>query len=164
VSPRSRLALLVSLLLAIGVAAPVSAAGPTAGARQAADAAAYEDRLIVVWKTAPPDTLRMDGVAGTESTSRPLRTVVTAEPGDAADVAATLRQDPRVLLVVPDAELSYLDWPADADPSDPLFADQADLAQIEVPEAWKSTVGDPSVVVAVIDSGFDLTHPTSMAC
>jgi subtilisin family serine protease len=88
-----------------------------------------------------------------------MRSVVTAKPGRSASVAAALRADPRVLAVVPDASLSLLDWPADGEPFDPHYAQQPDLAQIDVPEAWKTTTGDPSVVVAVIDSGVDLTHP-----
>jgi subtilisin family serine protease len=157
VSLRSRFALLVGLSLAIGLAAPAMAAGPTA--RWAADAAAGDGRLIVVWKSAAPTALHLAGVASTTATARPMRSVVTAQPGKAAAVAASLRGDPRVLTVVPDARLSLLDWPADGSPSDPLYAQQGDLAQIDVPEAWHTTTGDPSVVVAVIDSGVDLSQP-----
>ncbi len=156
-SLRSRFALLVGLSLAIGLAAPAMAAGPTA--RWAADAAAGDGRLIVVWKSAAPSTLHLAGVASTATTARPMRSVVTAQAGKAAAVAAALRADPRVLTVVPDARLSLLDWPADGSPSDPLYAQQGDLAQIDVPEAWHTTTGDPSVVVAVIDSGVDLSQP-----
>ena len=156
-SLRSRFALLVGLSLAIGLAAPAMAAGPTA--RWAADAAAGNGRLIVVWKSAAPSTLHLAGVASTTTTARPMRSVVTAQPGKAAAVAASLRADPRVLTVVPDARLSLLDWPADGSPSDPLYAQQGDLAQIDVPQAWHTTTGDPSVVVAVIDSGVDLSQP-----
>ena len=88
-----------------------------------------------------------------------MRSIVTTKPGRSAAVARALRADPRVLAVVPDAQLSLLDWPADGNPSDTRYAEQGDLAQIGVPEAWKTTRGDPSVVVAVIDSGVDLTHP-----
>ena len=45
-------------------------------------------------------------------------------------------------------------------PSDPLYAGaQWNLPRIEAPTAWDGTVGAASVVVAVIDTGFDLSHP-----
>jgi subtilisin family serine protease len=157
VAARTRLAFLLACSLLIGGTAPASAAGLSA--RQAADSAAYHGRLIVVWKGAPPTRLGIEGVASSRGTSQPMRSVVEAEPGHAAAVAAALRADPRVLTVVPDARLSLLDWPADGTPSDPFYVDQGDLLQIDVPDAWHTTIGDPSVVVAVIDSGVDLTHP-----
>jgi subtilisin family serine protease len=157
VSPRIRLAALLALTLAFGAAAPVSAAGPTA--RQSADAAAYRGRLIVVWKESTPAALHIPGVKAMRTAERPHRSVVTAEHGQARSVAAALRADPRVLAVVPDAPMTLQDWPADGAPSDTLYGSQADLAQIGVPDAWQTTRGDPSVVVAVIDSGVDLTHP-----
>jgi subtilisin family serine protease len=157
VSFRIRLvALLVSSLVG-GVAIPANAASQTA--RQSADASAYRDRLIVVWKTPPPAALHIPGVRSTKAMERPLRSVVTATAGKARSVAAHLRADPRVLAVVPDAKFTLLDWPADGSPSDTLYGGQDDLAQIGVPEAWETTRGDPSVVIAVIDSGVDLAHP-----
>ena len=157
-STRSRIALLLASALVLGIAAPASASG-TVGARWAADAKAFEGRLIVVWKGVAPATVGVPGVASTSPMERPWRSIVTAKPGQAASLARTLRADPRVLAVVPDAQLSLLDWPDDGNPSDTHYAEQGDLAQIDVPEAWKTTRGDPSVVVAVIDSGVDLTHP-----
>jgi subtilisin family serine protease len=159
VSIRSRASLLLASLLVLVVAAPAVAAGPLESARRAADARAFDGRLIVVWKGEAPRTLHLSGVASTSRMERPMRSVVVARPGRAADVAHALRADARVLAVVPDARLSLLDWPADGDPSDTHYAEQGDLAQIGVPEAWKTTRGDASVVVAVIDSGVDLTHP-----
>jgi subtilisin family serine protease len=145
------------LVAALAVPVPAGAAGPTA--RQSADAAAFRERLIVVWKGPAPAAPRIAGVRSSKATERPQRSVVTAWAGQAASVAARLRADPRVLAVVPDAPMTLADWPADGSPSDTLYGEQADLAQIGVPEAWKTTRGDPSVVVAVIDSGVDLSHP-----
>ncbi len=156
-STRSHFSLLLAAVLALGVAAPVAAAGPSF--RRAADTAAYGDRLIVTWKIVPPVALSQPGVRAVELTARPMRTIVTARRGTAASVAASLRADPRVLAVVPDARLELTDWPADGSPSDTLYGDQADLTQIGVPAAWRSTRGDPAIVVAVLDSGVDLTHP-----
>jgi subtilisin family serine protease len=44
-------------------------------------------------------------------------------------------------------------------PDDPQFASQWGLTRIGCPEAWDQTQGDPSVVVAVVDTGVDLSHP-----
>jgi subtilisin family serine protease len=159
VPTRSRLALLLASALVLGVAAPAAASGAIDTARRAADAAAFGGRLIVVWKGEAPATLHMAGVASTSPMERPMRSIVTTKPGRTAAVARSLRADPHVLAVVPDAQLSFLDWPADGNPSDTRYGEQGDLAQIGVPEAWTTTRGDPSVVVAVIDSGIDLTHP-----
>jgi len=56
------------------------------------------------------------------------------------------------------ADLNYIRSPlliAD----DPLFPTQWNLAQINLPQAWELTVGDPAVVVAVLDTGVLLNHP-----
>jgi len=56
------------------------------------------------------------------------------------------------------ADLNYIRSPlliAD----DPLFPTQWNLAQINLPQAWELTAGDPAVVVAVLDTGVLLNHP-----
>ena len=44
-------------------------------------------------------------------------------------------------------------------PNDPGFSSQWHLNAIQSPYAWSVTQGSSSVVIAVIDSGADLTHP-----
>lgn len=44
-------------------------------------------------------------------------------------------------------------------PNDTLFAQQWNMTQIQGPQAWDISTGNNTVVVAVIDSGTDLTHP-----
>jgi thermitase len=41
---------------------------------------------------------------------------------------------------------------------DPLFSKQWGMNDIGVTDAWKVTIGDPEVIVAVIDTGVDYTH------
>ncbi|MHB8576138.1 MAG: S8 family serine peptidase [Dehalococcoidia bacterium] len=88
--------------------------------------------------------------------------------GDPSTLSLTLPQDvppaaalawlsarPDITYAEPDYVLQAL-----ATPNDPLFAtDQQYLSDIHAPEAWDVQTGDPSVVVAVLDSGIDLTHP-----
>lgn len=155
-TPR-RLAGLLAVAFALTAALPAAAAGPDA--LRAADRDAFRNRLIVIWDGLAPATLGMPGVRAVQDTARPMRSVVVARPGRAAELAATLRADPRVLAVVPDARLELADWPADAPPDDPSWPDQGNLPQIGVPDVWTTTTGDASVVVAVIDTGFDLDHP-----
>ena len=44
-------------------------------------------------------------------------------------------------------------------PNDPDFGLQWGLDYIDAPEAWDITMGDPSQVIAIIDTGVDLDHP-----
>jgi subtilisin family serine protease len=82
------------------------------------------------------------GTAATASTA-----VLAAPPSVPADSDAGLG-----------AAIHAFDWPASA-PDDPYFAQQPDLATITVPPAWLRSTGAASVVVAVLDTGIDATHP-----
>ncbi len=44
-------------------------------------------------------------------------------------------------------------------PNDPDWPKQWGLVKIEADYAWNTTIGDPSVLVAVIDTGIDWNHP-----
>jgi len=48
-------------------------------------------------------------------------------------------------------------------PDDPLYAEQWGLTQIDAPAAWDIVTGTQTVIIAVIDSGIDLTHPDLQA-
>lgn len=42
---------------------------------------------------------------------------------------------------------------------DPLFSGQWYLQNIQAPTAWQTTKGSSALVVAILDAGFDLSHP-----
>jgi subtilisin family serine protease len=44
-------------------------------------------------------------------------------------------------------------------PDDPIFDQQWHLPQIQAPQAWNINTGLPTAVIAIVDSGVDLTHP-----
>lgn len=84
---------------------------------------------------------------------------------DQKSIIAALRKDPAVRVAEPDhtVHASYI-------PNDPRFPELYGLhntgqaggvpdADIDAPEAWDTTVGSASVVVAVIDTGVDYNHP-----
>src|SRR5262249_34823235 len=82
---------------------------------------------------------------------------VVALPEEKAEAAlAALRRDP-------DIEFAERDYVADAAyvPVDPyiLSGSEWHLEQIQAPQAWNFTIGRPNSVVAVLDSGVDITHP-----
>jgi subtilisin family serine protease len=124
-------------------------------------AAAPDGRLVVTWRAEAPLTLAVAGVASVHrSRANDHRSVVVAHAGRAADVAAALRRDPNVESVVPDAVASVADWPADEPPDDALFATyQHDLPLIGMADAWPLSTGASSVVVAVLDTGYEGSHP-----
>src|SRR5690349_18203679 len=126
VSRTRRLVAPLAFLLILATALPAAAASPLD--RREADGHAYKDRLIVTWKGLAPAAVGIDGVRAQLDTARPYRSVVKAKKGESASVAAKLRRDPRVLAVVPDARLTLTDWPADAPPDDPAYADQGYLS------------------------------------
>lgn len=61
------------------------------------------------------------------------------------------------LLILPDSIFS-----GDKVPSDPGFSDATKrwyFDMIGVYDAWEETMGDENMVIAIIDDGFDLSHP-----
>lgn len=57
------------------------------------------------------------------------------------------------------AEMDYLIPPADMTPNDPDYASQWHLPMISSPAAWANTNGSSSVIIAILDTGVDATHP-----
>ena len=49
--------------------------------------------------------------------------------------------------------------PLSTTPNDPYFGEAWHHTMIHSPEAWDTTVGDPRVVVGIVDSGTDTQHP-----
>ncbi len=56
------------------------------------------------------------------------------------------------------AELDRYVEPA-VTPNDPSYSSQWHLPKISAPEAWSLTTGNSAVVVAILDTGVDATHP-----
>jgi subtilisin family serine protease len=69
-------------------------------------------------------------------------------------VAAALARDGNVQYAEPD----YIARRAAA-PNDPRYGDQWALAKIQIGGAWNVTNGTETTIIAVLDSGIDLTHP-----
>ncbi len=85
--------------------------------------------------------------------------VVENPPGlSVADAVRQYHGDPNVLYVEPDYEVSTT-----ADPTDPLWNQQWDMVKIAAPQAWDTQTSASDVIVAVIDTGVDLTHPDLQA-
>jgi thermitase len=77
-------------------------------------------------------------------------------PGGVSDPVFTqlVRDAPGVAWVQP----NYLYHEAEV-PNDPRFGEQWGLTTIGAPTAWDTTHGKSAVVVAVVDTGVDSTHP-----
>lgn len=74
-------------------------------------------------------------------------------------VLELLKEEPNILA----AQLNYRLEMRDSIPNDPLFIDQWSLERIQAPDVWAFSTGGTSIdndeiVVAVIDSGFDVEH------
>ena len=69
-------------------------------------------------------------------------------------VLAALRKDGRVAYAEPNRKVTSF-----STPNDPRYAEQWHYDNINLSSAWDLTEGFEEVVVAVIDSGVDTTHP-----
>jgi len=169
-------AAVLGLLIAVGALA--SACGRAAGA---ADAPVLGDAILVQLRDgAPPPAWSApetyasladarDGAGsgraqslvplaalGPDDEAQLLRIPVPAGETPAA-FAAELARDPAVRF----AEPISLQQPLSSAraPDDPRFKDQWGLAEISAPQAWTQSVGDRSVIAAVVDDGVALDHP-----
>jgi subtilisin family serine protease len=74
-------------------------------------------------------------------------------------VSAALMQTGLFTFVEKDHFLRASQTPVAVNPNDPNFPSQWHLSAIQSPYAWSVTQGSSGVVIAVIDSGADWTHP-----
>ncbi|MCA9838552.1 MAG: S8 family serine peptidase [Trueperaceae bacterium] len=72
---------------------------------------------------------------------------------DVLSYAKKLSQDSRIAFAEPNYYLQTL-----AAPSDPLYSEQWTLKNFGLEQAWDKDFGNNNVVIAVIDSGVDMTH------
>ncbi len=93
------------------------------------------------------------------STIRPLYNsdvqLMCVPVGQELAIAAALNTDPGVLY----AEPNYIYHAFDLVPNDPSYSNQWAHPLIQSPSAWGITVGSSDVVIAIIDSGVDTSHP-----
>jgi thermitase len=93
----------------------------------------------------------------------PATGVLVLELPDQADEAGFAN----ALAARPDVEFAELDRivkPADITPNDPWFGSwEWYLTKIGAPSAWSITTGDSSIVIAILDTGVDGTHPDLQA-
>jgi serine protease len=120
-----------------------------------------DERLAGAARRAGTRAVTADGTRGAGTATAPVAA------GDAAArkrLIARLRRDPAVVDVVPERQATVR-----AVPNDPVLHDQDPNApagvtagwwaqQMRLPEAWSLASGSKATV-AVIDTGFDVTHP-----
>ncbi len=78
---------------------------------------------------------------------------------DAPVVSRRLAQTPGVRFVERNSALMRTTALVQAVPTDPLWRNQWGPALIGAPAAWAVTMGSPHVVIAVLDTGVDLSQP-----
>ena len=102
----------------------------------------------------------LDGARTVARASTALSRLVLVSPqaGETVDDAvARLSADSNVEFAEPNMTVHL----ATTAPNDPYYTggQQTSLSQIGVPTAWDTTTGSTSVIVAVLDTGVDATHP-----
>ncbi|MBI3943064.1 MAG: S8 family serine peptidase [Chloroflexi bacterium] len=75
-------------------------------------------------------------------------------PNQMANVLASLRNENSVEF----AEPNYLAYISGA-PNDASYAQQWALSKIQAAQAWDLGTGDPNIIVGVVDTGADFSHP-----
>ncbi|MEW6745301.1 MAG: S8 family serine peptidase [Planctomycetota bacterium] len=157
-------ALSLSLLLALPAsrqtARPVPEAGPAPGlVRLPSGRLVRSDHLLVRWRSETSSESRLAAYAA--SGARLARVI----PRIAWDVVTVAEED---LFAAKDrlsawpgverCEFSHACRPAYT-PNDPLYPSMWAPPHIRADRAWDITKGDPSVVIAILDTGVEVVHP-----
>ncbi len=143
----SRLLIPVAVVVAIGWATtPVLTDSPL-----------FEDGTVLVrWGPgvrAQDDTLRAVGAQAVDSIPALGVTKLKVAPGKEQQTIEALKRAGAEV-----AEPNYLRHIA-LTPNDPLYASQWALTRVGAPAAWDITTGSSSIIVAVVDTGIDTSHP-----
>jgi hypothetical protein len=174
IRPSLRTVFALTLVAALGAIALVSSASGEPGRSSAARAGSAVPGEILVGFKAPVSASAQNDVLARVGAARERRfggihgALVSVDPQSTAQTIRRLERDGRVAYAEPNFVLR-----ADA-PNDPFMSRLWGLdnvgqtvnwtagapdADIDAQEAWSVSTGSPNVVVAVIDTGVDLSHP-----
>jgi len=119
-------------------------------------------RILVGFKKGTPSSQAQAVIAALQGQSTQqlpeIGVHVVSLPGNANEnaVLKAFQNRPEVDF----AEFDEIVPAADVTPNDPAYANwQRYYPQISAPTAWSTTTGSSSVVIAIIDTGVDTTHP-----
>lgn len=183
--PRRPLTLLLTLTVTVGVlAVETSGFVPPVSAQTVAAQPVSAQPVSAQPVPARRDSAQPDSVRPGPADSTRIPIVVTANaPLDAATVAHATAGGGRVVETIDAIGTTVVEVPAslaidtarrfqavpgvtsaqrdqqvhafDVTPNDPYWSAQSSLRDVGVPAAWASSVGSPSVVIGVVDSGVD---------
>jgi predicted CXXCH cytochrome family protein len=80
--------------------------------------------------------------------------LVQVQPDQLADLLTALQSNPGVVFAEPNYLASFASLP-----NDPEIINQSNLWNIQVPDAWNALPSMQEVLVAVLDTGVEITHP-----
>lgn len=84
----------------------------------------------------------------------------SSQPGfDPLEAAAALRATGAFRAVTPDYRLSLFTVPNDPDLFQQWYVSDGNFADVRLIQAWDLEQGDPSTVIAIMDTGVDTGHP-----
>jgi subtilisin family serine protease len=153
------------LVLLLGVGSAGTASNPLRYASIASERQFVPGELIVRFRAGVPPAARTTVVRSEGATVSALLpspgAVVVRLPADVSVTAAADEWERHLEVLY--AEPNWI-YHTSTTPNDGLFTElwglsQANDADIDAPDAWDHETGDPSVIVAVVDSGVAYDHP-----
>ncbi len=146
-------ALTLSLLL--GLLGPATAHHPAA----VDEGPVVPGQLLVQFKPGTPawDRAGAHASLGAKAKGRipQINIDIVSTPGGRSvnDLVKLYQKNPNVVFAEPDGI-----WATDMTPNDPRFWEQSQSTLIGFPQAWAATSGSAGAVIAVLDTGVDLSH------
>lgn len=115
---------------------------------------AKDQEIIVQYKKGVSSKLLTQAKESVVSSSKQLDFEVVKVKGNVNAVMDSYKKNPDVSYVEPNYLLH-----ASFIPNDPSFKDQYALKMVHAQDAWDVTKGSKDVMIAIVDTGVDYTHP-----
>jgi thermitase len=116
-------------------------------------------RTPLFWLTVATALLVVPAADRLDREDRTVALVQARKAIDHRQVVTSKRASRQLGIVVSKTRTAPASATAPRVPNDPLVAESWALQKIGAPLAWQSSRGDPSIVIAVLDTGVDASHP-----